>query len=87
MAWQASTRAKSPVSWTTRSMSSAYLTPINLQRDSKSTRNDYTYQETTKKLAVLGIHRTGDQGREWVEQLKTNYQKPTDENGTSGNTL
>ncbi|XP_029769110.1 target of Nesh-SH3 [Terrapene carolina triunguis] len=51
----------------------------------KSSRNSHTIRKIAKKLAALQIYWTGDQCREQIKLLKTEYRKTRDQNGTSGN--
>ncbi|CAM2098449.1 unnamed protein product [Caretta caretta] len=52
---------------------------------SKSTRNDHAYKAITEQLMALGIYRIAEQYRQQIKQLKTDYCKVKDANGTSGN--
>lgn len=52
---------------------------------SKSTRCDRIYQQRAKKLVSPQIYQTGNQYREQIKWLKSEYQKTRNQNRTLGN--
>ena len=49
-----------------------------------ATRNKKVYDDIAKKLTELGFHRTGQQCREKIKKLKSDYRRAKDRNNLTG---